>query len=56
MLTGNDNVNIYRRKTEHRNINDSVEKNEDFIGTRLFTFLITGAIILTTFAISWVVW
>jgi hypothetical protein len=56
MITQNGNVNRYGRRHGFRNILEIRENPDDLIGTRLFTFLVTGAIILTAFAITWVIW
>jgi hypothetical protein len=44
------NKNAYSRFSEIR------ESSTDVIGTRLFTFLVIGALILGTFGVSWLIW
>jgi|ACXJ01.1.fsa_nt_gi hypothetical protein len=56
MITNNRNVNRYSRNHVFRNFLEIRENPDDLVGTRLFTFLVTGAIILTAFAITWVIW
>ncbi|MCL4437949.1 MAG: hypothetical protein M1616_01090 [Candidatus Thermoplasmatota archaeon] len=56
MITNNENVNRYRKSHGFRNFLEIRESPDDLVGTRLFTFLVTGAAILTAFAITWVIW
>ncbi|MCL4341420.1 MAG: hypothetical protein M1431_04930 [Candidatus Thermoplasmatota archaeon] len=56
MITNNDAIKYKSGENVFGKFSELKVSNSDIIGTRLFTFLMIGVVILGTFAVSWLIW
>ena len=56
MITNNDSVKYRSGENAYGKFSELKESSSDIIGTRLFSFLMIGVIILGAFGVSWLIW